>query len=156
LYVYTNGRSISDITRTLRIKIGVSEIRTSASGRNQNKKMKHILLSLVCLFTLPAWADQGVSPDISTVVSVDSWKEKEYRPDVGPYYRYRASLHNALKSEAMPWLEVEKLFTGDMGSSVTTKWETRIDVTTNTNTKKAYTKICGENAPLGLDCEAKM
>ena len=118
--------------------------------------MKFTLFSMAFFFALPVWADQGTSPDISTVVSIDSWKEKEYRPDVGANYRYRASLHHGLKTEAMPWLEVEKLYTGGMGSPVTTKWKTRLDVTTNPKTQKAYSKICGENAPSDLDCEAKM
>ncbi len=113
-----------------------------------------IILALFAILPKPAFAENDTPLDISFVVSVDSWKETEYRPDVSPYYRYRAIYHKSLWDEGNPWLEVQKIHTG--GGPIKLLWSKKIDAGSNEATSKALDEICGKNAPAELDCESKI
>ena len=115
-----------------------------------------VIIVLFVVFVKPVFAESDIPLDISLIVSADSWKETEYRPDVSPYFRYRAIYHRPLNSEARPWLEVQKIHTRGMGSSIEVQWSKRIDVFSNDLTSKAYDEICGEDKPSTFDCEAKI
>jgi cell division protein FtsB len=94
---------------------------------------------------------KNVPSDISFITSVDSWKEKEYRQDVSPEFRYRAIYHRPLDGEARSWLEVQKL-TNHGGYETEILWSKKIDIMSNDVTLKAYNEICG--GP--MDCEARL
>ena len=118
--------------------------------------MKLIIFIAFIIISTPAFSEDSIPLDISFITSVDSWKEKEYRPDVSPYFRYRAIYHRSLYSEARPWLEVQKLQTRGMGSPIEVLWSKKIDIFSNDVTSKAYDEICGKDKPSNFDCEAKI
>ena len=113
-----------------------------------------ILIAIIVIFVNSAFAEDGIPLDVSLVVSADSWKETEYRPDVSPYFRYRAVYHKSLYSEDTPWLEVQKIHNGGGASELL--WTKKIDASSNDVTQKAFSEICGRGAPPDFDCEAKI
>ena len=116
--------------------------------------IKFIILTTFVLNSTPAFSDDRIPLDISFIASVDSWKETEYRPDVSPYFRYRAIYHNSLYSEARPWLEIQKIRSD--GVNIELIWSKKIDIFSNDVTSKAYNEICGKDKPSNFDCESKI
>jgi len=117
----------------------------------------HFSIMLLVFAVSPAKGDEPLNTvpgDVASVVSIESWKEKELVTNVTPYYRYRAIYHEPIRGEAMPWLEIQKLTAPSFGAKEVL-FSFRVDVLTHPVTNEAFGKLCGENNEQQSSCEAQ-
>lgn len=107
--------------------------------------MKFVVL-LISFFAgqLAYSADSKIDADISEVVTLDSWKDSEFRTDVSPYYRFRAIKYNPIKSESGGGLVVEKLYRGGVGSPYKVLFSEKLELLANDAMKDEFKKLSFE------------
>ena len=96
-------------------------------------------------YELKVQRETNIPLQVFSIMSVQSWKDTEYIPDVDPHYRFRSISYDG-GYEGMPYIEVEK--TG-MKTDGTLYWKVRIDVTSHPATYNESLKLTGEG---GISC----
>jgi len=110
--------------------------------------LKALVIFIVFFVSSPSFSQTSadIYPEISKIISVDSWKCNEYIPNVDPKCRFRAIYYSQLKSEASPYLIIEILKWESYAEPMRLIASKRIDVRSNEKTLAASEQLSGEQS----------